>query len=70
MNKETLDRLEQKLDRLMRHHRMHAFDDRSGPAHERALRRLKNTKVAAAVFLRRQNAADDRVSERLLRMWA
>lgn len=70
MNKETLDRLETKLDRLLRHHRQRVFDDRSGPAHERALRRLKNTKIAFAVFLRREQRGQERENERLLRMWA
>ncbi len=63
--------MEKKLDALLRYHRLHAFDDGvTGERHERALRRLKATPTARAIFAARADRAAWRESERLLRLWA
>jgi hypothetical protein len=62
----------EKLDRLLRKHRQLVWSDDPfvEALHERALRRLKATKIADRVFKSRKADADYRESERLLRMWA
>jgi hypothetical protein len=63
--------MESKLERLLRWHRQHVFDDgAAGDRHARALRRLKATATARAIFAARDTASRYRASERLLRMYA
>ena len=63
--------MENKLESLLRWHRQNVFNDGAdGDRHERALRRIKRTATARAVFQARKDAADYRASERLLRMYA
>jgi hypothetical protein len=59
--------LEKKLDRLLRYHRLHAFDS---DAHARAIVRLKRTPTAQAIFAARRDAEHHRVGQRLLHTWA
>jgi hypothetical protein len=64
--------IEEKLARLMRVHRLNAFDDdaATGDRHHRALMRLKRTRTFDAMCRATEDRARDRASERLLRMWA
>ena len=62
--------MEAKLEKLLRYHRQHVFDDITGDLHERALRRLKRTRTFKDICERRQDAARYRSSERLLRAYA
>jgi len=67
-----MDFKQTKLARLVRYHRQNVFndDDKAARRHERALRRLKSTPMARAIYAEQAAHADWRASERLLRMWA
>lgn len=60
----TRTTLEQKLNHLLVAHRREVFGP-SGDAHERAIRRLKATKTARAMFRRNEGAAIQRLNARL-----
>ncbi len=57
-----------KLDAALRRHRQHVFDDVSGPAHERAIRRLKQSVTFRCLCQDNEDAARFRQGERLARM--
>ena len=57
-----------KLERALRRHRQHVFDAATGPAHERALRRLKRTAAFRSLCQRNEDAACMRAGERLAAM--
>lgn len=60
-----------KLEKLLRYHRQNVFvDGAEGERHARALRRLKATPTARAIFAARANDSRHRASERLLRLYA
>jgi hypothetical protein len=60
-----MNALTHKLERLMRRHRQHAFDDRSGEAHTRALYRLKRTQTWATLMRSNEDAERQRQNARL-----
>lgn len=61
--------VEQKLERLIRHHRQRVFDE-GGERHTRAILRLKATPTAKRVYAGYEASDRYRVSERLLRLYA
>jgi len=58
-----------KIEKLLAYHRRHVFDEKTGGAHERAIKRLKRTKAFAAMCERNRDNANARASERLLRAY-
>ena len=57
-----------KLQRLLRLHRQHVFDDDVGIYHHKALVKLKKTQTFKAYCNANYEAAQHRASERLARM--
>jgi hypothetical protein len=62
--------MQAKLEKLLRYHRQHVFDDKTGDAHERAIVRLKRTRTFKDMCQRNDDAARQRVSDRWLSMYA
>lgn len=56
-----------KLEKLLRFHRQHVFDERYGDAHGRAIARLKRTKTFKALCQHNVDLASIRLGERLTR---
>ena len=69
MNKDLAElRRQLKLQRLLRLHRQHVFDDDIGIYHHKALLRLKKTKTFKAYCEANRQAEQYRAGERLARM--
>ena len=62
--------MQAKLERLLRYHRQHVFDEKTGDAHTRAILRLKKTKTFKAMCERNDAMDRQRASERWLSMYA
>ena len=62
--------LTKKAERLIRYHRQHAFDERSGDMHTRAIIRIKTTKIWQDISRKNRDNEEYRKSEMLLRMYA
>ena len=59
---------EQKLEKLLRFHRQNVFDEETGDAHARAIRRLKRTITARTMANDRRERESIRKGEMLARM--
>jgi hypothetical protein len=62
--------MQTKLEKLLRYHRQHVFDDKTGDLHARAIVRLKRTRTFKDMCQRNDDAARQRTSERWLSMYA
>lgn len=62
--------MQKKLEKLLRYHRQHIFDEKTGDAHTRALVRLKKTKTFQNMCRANADAACQRASDRLLSLYA
>lgn len=60
--------MELKLQRLLRYHRQHVFDERTGDAHGRAIDRLKRTRTFKAMCDANRERANIRRGEYLTRL--
>lgn len=60
--------LARKYERLVRAHRQHVFDARSGDAHSRAIGRLQRTITSKAMAFDRWAGRQERVGRELTRM--
>ena len=62
-------KLESKLEKLRRYHRQNVFNEGAdGDRHARALRRLGRTKTMSALVAKVRADAEQRASEKLLRL--
>ena len=58
----------EKLNRLLRFHRQHVFDEKIGDAHHRAILRLKKSRTFANMCEANRERANIRAGERLTSM--
>jgi replication fork clamp-binding protein CrfC len=57
-------------ERVIRKHRQNVFDEKTGEKHEAAIVKLKASKVMQAVFAENRANAEQRLSDKLLSMYA
>jgi hypothetical protein len=60
--------MEDKLNRLLRKHRQHVFDEKTGDAHARAIKRLKKTQTFRLMAASNEVLAAIRAGKRLTRL--
>jgi len=63
MSRQCIHPLERKLRILLWHHRKHVFNETTGDLHERAIKRLKKTKVFDDITRERHRRSTDRILE-------